>query len=586
MEDTVFMTAKDVRDFIHSYSLSRRQFYESSSILTQLINELYQEASNFETIELDAYKVFGVTSLNELQQKVDEINNSQLLYFSNEYLSQSGTALAKNLGTDVVTNIFRGMEEYLKSDEIIGPVLNSLQNYTDEEVRQIATERLAELINAKENRTGTRSSRQIESKSTIKGLRPAVANLIKFIEDPSVTEAVTLTDAYRKHFSLLLNLSDVYKTGSSWTLKYDNDSVIDNLTGAIPLSYYPYYQLTEKQKTIAKDYTKGEGQKVWENFVDHLLSVAGMQGEDQAYKILGQLGPAPFIKEDLNGIKGILGEVQMLFIAIKLTKGKNVELIAAGPLRNKLQGNVELGTDVLLNGTLGIQVKNYSIHNSVYQLSKTGMTWNYLQSKFEDNLTSIEKFYAIYSYNLPTRKRKFQTEAFPEYDAFYENVLKSKTSSYHVATEAFFASNLDKFLTLSEAYDLIYTGADGEISKTGNYTNVFYFFGGKTLVPVSYILRLLAYRIELLLDELKHSDINALGAFFLTSSYKGPVWPNPESEWTDQSGSIKSKKGFHLPTASSHTIDEVLNGMLFNMRLNLKLEDLNLEGGGPIKFAK
>ena len=582
MADTVFMTAKQVRDFIHSYSLSRRQLNKSSSILQQLIKDLTDEIHDYENIEKEAYKFFGVNDLQSLQVLVDEVNNSQLMYFSNEYINASGTALARNLGSDVVTNILRGMESYLISDDILKPILNELTDETFDMVANNLVIKLAERIN--ENQKDIRR-RGIDIKSTKRGLRPSVATLLKFIQDPQTSEALTLTDAYRKHFQLLLNNSQVYETGSTWELKYNNNNVVNKVTNVVPLSYYPYYQLTPEQEKIAENLSDENGVKVWNNFVDHLITVAGMQNEPRARQVLDQLGPRPFIKRELNGVKGILGEVQMLFIAIKLTKGKNVNLIAAGPLRNKLsKNNAELGTDVLLTDTLGVQVKNYSIHNSVYQLSKTGLTWKYLQEQLDDNLTSIGKFYAVYSYNLPTKKRKYKTTAFSEYQDFYINALKQKTSSYHVATQAFFAANIDKFLTFDEAYELIYGGTDGEITKNGSYHNAFYFFGGKTLVPVSYILRLLKYRIQKLLDELYNRDLEALSTFSLTSSYSGPVWPDPESAWRAQSIPLVSTKGFHLPIMSSYTVDEVLSGMHFNIRLNLKLEDLGLETGGPIKF--
>ena len=579
--DTVFMTAKEVRDFIHSYSLSRRRFNDSSSILNQLINDLTDEAKTFKDKEEEAYNLFGVKNLQQLQKRVDEVNNSQLMYFANEYLSASGTALSRNLGSDVVTNILRGMEEYLVSDETLSPILEELSSKTLDQVLDNLVEELAKRIG--DNKKDSRR-RGIDTKSNVRGLRPAVATLLKFIQDKQSNEALTLTDAYRKHFQLLLNNTKVYETGSTWELKYQQDQTTNEITNIIPLSYYPYYQLTEEQIDIATNLNNKNGAAVWENFTDHLLTVAGMQNEPQAKEILEQLGPKAFIKSDLNGVKGILGEVQMIFIVIKLTKGKNVDLIAAGPLRNKLTKNkAELGADVLLNDTLGIQVKNYAIHNSVYQLSKTGKSWEYLKNSLNSDITSIGKFYAAYSYNVPTSKQKYQTEAFPEYKDFYDNALRKKTNSYHVATQAFFAANIDKFLTFDEAYDLIYDGTDGEIKK-GDYNNVFYFLGGKTLVPVSYILRLLKYRIKKLLDELSKGKIEALGAFSLTSSYSGPVWPEPEDQWRAQSISSISKKGYHLPTMSAYTIDDILNKMHFNIRLNLKLEDLGLNIGGPLEF--
>ena len=596
--DTVFMTMEEVRRFIHRYKLSRNQFNSSTSILAQLIKDLDQEAKDYEVIEKKAYDLFGVTSIKELQDKVDEVNRSGLLQFSNEYIQKSGTALSRSLGEDTTNNIFLGMEKYLFSDETLKPILENIINNASDTVIDEALDQIINKLSLeiKSNKKDKRR-KGIDTKSEDRGLRPAVKDIIHFIQDHKTIDSIKLTDAYRKHFTLLLGKKVSDKGKSTWNLSYDpNDEVIDELETVIPFSYYPYYCLTEKQEKEARNLSTKKSRLVWEQFVEHLVTVAGIKDDPRAYQVLDWLTPSAFIKKDYNGVKGILGEVQMLFIAIKLTN-KKVQILGSGPLANlKTKNKAELGTDVLLNSTLGIQVKNYTMHNSVYQLSKTGLSWDYIQSKIgrsDNTLIAIGNFYSTYSYNIPTTEKKFKTESFSEYQNMYKNAFATKGNSLWSSTQSFFAANLDKFLTLSEAYDVVFSGVtDSEKHELMDrrYDNAFYFFGGKTLIPTSYILRLLSQRIQIVLQALfQEEKTSGLEAFYMTSSYTGQVWPHPEGDWLAQSIGKTAKYGrggrnlMHLPIKSSYTINQVLNDISFNMRLNLKLEDLNLENGGPLR---
>lgn len=557
MSGSVFMRAKDVGKMITNYQLTRKGFQRGYEIFSDLIKDLENKEKTYKEIEKQAYAIFKVNDLPELQHKIDIINNSNLIKFANLAIRQSAPDFMSSQVTP--QNLYEALNNYIldkaqaSAEEI---TIKNLDNIIEES--GIIDTLIKEIKSLREKGgAGVSKSGGVQRGRLTKQLVSGLSQYLKNPNDVKVLESQT----YRKELTVLFKSQGYLKSNSTWEISYDSDEVND-IIDVLPLSYYPYYDLTPEQAKKAK-----KDENVWRNFKQHIANVVN-DPSIPVDNIMDMLNPSAFIKYSLNDVIGVFGELQMLFIVYKLTGDLNFK--ATGPINNLKKPNLpELGADVLLHDTIGIQVKNYRPRGpQVYQLRKT-FKWDYIQEALENdpNLEKIGDYYSAVCYNKPVKN------ATRQYKQLYD-VMGRKSGGLNVSTEAYFASNIDKFITFSEAYDFLY-GEDMEgqngIRYIGDYKNAFYFFGAKTLVPVSYIIRLIIARIKRFYKLLEGKEREALQSFYFTYSYRGDVWSREEA------AKVLRKENPEAPRAQK----TILDGINFALTLNLKIEDLKLESGGP-----
>lgn len=573
----VFATAEEVGKFVKDYALSRSGFRSHPGIFEEILSFLRQKQREYESAEAQMYDIFGVSGLKELQARVEEINSSALIKFSNEYLRKSSSELSHILQEVSNKELIQATAKYLNENVLTRSEQDNIslpQNTAEVVAEGLIEDKLLPLL--KESRKVSNSIYSSRHKTERiqkgKGYKILARNIAEYLKNPYTQQQFKMSKAYKGDLTAFLTAANYLPDHSTFTMEIPS-SEVEKITDSVlgnRLNYYPYFMLSNQQMEEA---VNGEqGKKVWQQFKNHIIEVSGMDA-GIANNILDQLGVEAFFQRSVNGVIGILGEVQMLFIVSKLTHGRQVEMIASGPLQNLLKTEKpELGTDVLLNKTLGIQVKNYSfINNSLFQMRKD-FKWGYFEKVLADSpyLLEMGKFYGAVCYNqvvdksIPARFGKEAVDQWERYNALYNKRLNRKSGDLNVVTQGYLMANIDRFLTFQEAYEIIYDSPElqATINQGATYKNAFYFFGGTTVVPVSYIIRLLINRFEKLLRELQGKNNEALHTFYVTSSYNNDLT-------------------YTFGGDNNDSLTNVLSGANFNLTLNLKIDDLRLDSGGP-----
>ena len=520
-KNTVFLTASDVRLFIHDYSFSRIGYRTYPEVFEELRHELVQLAKNFADEEEKFYEAFGKKSLKELQQEIDKINKSGLYQFANNYLTAADSSLKTIVKKTYDQSLYDGMIELLSSD--IPDIKNITDEMTNEQLELIEAEcvnKLRLLIEQgrKEQNQGGKGPIKVRGQKEKTGIYILAKNLISYLKDRNLQHDFSISPAYKKTIKLILKKNKIDVYNSSWEMIYQNPEEITD--AVIPFNYYPYFHLTPEEAAYA-DNTK---LPQWHNFVEHVKQVANLEDPSIVDAVMKAMGPKAFIKSDINGVVGILGELQMFLITAALRGGVNNAIFTA-PLRESKTGQ-ELSTDLLVKG-YGIQVKNYKEHNRVYSLSKSYKSWETIESKLQNdgNLQEIGKFLATQSYNKvidPILAK--DKDGWESYNALYQNTMAPRRGSATVGTQAYFMAHAGDFFSFEEAKQLV-TG-NLEIDE---HKNLFYMFGGTTLVPTSYIIRLLCNRIDQILKMFQATkDRESLNVFSFTNSYKSDIVWNYE----------------------------------------------------------
>ena len=122
---------------------------------------------------------------------------------------------------------------------------------------------------------------------------------------------------------------------------------------------------------------------------------------------------------------------------------------------------------------------------------------------------------------------------------------------------------MDKFLSLEESYELL-SGDMKDLYTKGDYTNAFYIFGGRDIIPIRVIFELLLKRIDELEKAIAWKQSGKTDNFFVKYNYNGTVWPVDVTK--DQDANYSTDK----------TIQSVLDDLKIELKLNIWLSDLNI----------
>lgn len=558
VNSSVFITSREVIDFVNSFSLSRSGYQNHAQIFEDLLRQLRAQQNLFSEKEREAYNIFGVDGVKGLQEAFDQLNKSGLINFSSNYLTKIGGLLSK----------FGKRSDFEVTDIIAQKIAASpeLREMSEEQSVEFIVQKLTEIIKEQRNlRSKTKTGRAYVKTNNLNFKNLAAQIYAQMKKQGS--SSFEIPKAYKKDLTAYVQEVAPRKEGFAWEMSIADVPILDKQAGE--LSYYPYYGLTEEQKVEALK----RGEK-WGVFKSHIAAVAHMtEGEDRFIvdSVLDALGPAAFIKPegDFNGVKGILGEVQAALIIQKLTKGKHT-VLPSGRLRNEAKTNrPELGADVLIDGITGIQVKNYSGFltkegNKGYHLMHDPISWKTVEKeRFKGkDLTELGTFIAAKCYNIPLKSPvpKDYEKTLPAYKKFYTNRIDNKSGSINLAINSYLAANLDKFITVDEEYRMITQDLNSNIQSTirGEYWNVFFIFSGETIVPTSRIYGALINRVEELYRALSGRGAGSTINFTSSLSYRGPVWHIPETK---------------EPYPS---LDTVLSDVFLRTQLNIYLPDLDL----------
>lgn len=552
MSNQVFLWAADVYHFIKNYAFSRGGVKNYPDVFNQMLSDLEAMESHYLVAEKQAYDMFQVSGLKELQQKIDLLNQSSLMSFSANVFNLS--SLSKQFKTITATDIQQALIKYINDNP--GSVV---QDAANDKVLEVTDQLLNQLKNYMDVARQNRSSNQKEVKKHY--LKIELQKILNYI--PKGSSNLKISSTYRKDLIGFLQEKSNSLMQSTWEMEVpiDNPNSTNDVVG---FSYYPYYGLTEEEVKIALNLNSEQGRVTWEQFKSYICNFVGnILSPVKINSMLDWLGPKAFIVYDKSGVQGILGELQMIFMSLVLT---NSDVLPSGNLRNALAKNhAQLGTDILLGPNLGIQVKNYSTFHGGYWLKKT-LAWETLEEKITSmSLQSIKEYLATVSFNKPYTRGQTAISNDPhlqEYINFYDNMISAKKGSLNSSLNSFFATQAAFLFGWSDLYQLM--NADGQLlmETQETYDQAFYIFGGKTIVPISKIVHLLKIRVEKLITELSNGLKATRGNFFVGQIYSGPTW-----SWDAQA------QGSKYPL----TIDDVMKHLNLKFSLNVYLDDLGLD---------
>lgn len=429
---------------------------QNQALIQSRIDDLSSMKRDAINAEERAYKMFkGVNNIEDLQKKIDDINNN-LIGFSNAALRKM--PLYKRLENTTYEEMETALlQTILGSEEV--------QEIIDEDAYQkidAFVEEFAEFVSK------TQKGKKIQ-KSHLKSLIVQDVN-----EEKTLRIKNRRLKGYQKNLQIMLKKTPKSTYSTKLTIYTD----LPEEEWGNNINYYPYAYLTEKQKQQAKDIGGVKRAKtIWEDFVRRLAGCAGKYNNEAEKIISTKFKPEDFFVESQAQFVGILGEVQTTIILAVLV-GDTSKVSFFG---NDLENSKKIGVDVAL-GNVGFQVKNYNIEPwEGIQLRETITMQNFLNKMLNASVSSeiinnLGTFYALRAYHVQA------TEEFAD--------TRQKIEQLSANISAWLQSYSTAFLPLDTFH---VRGLD--------LSNIFYFIGGKRIVPISYIISLYIDYLERLKGE-------------------------------------------------------------------------------------
>lgn len=410
--------------------------------------------------ESQAYIKLGVSSLEELQTKLDVANAEGLWYLSNKALNKMPLIHdIKKAGFVSVVAIRKAIEEefliyiqkqgYKSFNELGFELFTKEFQKFEREILGIKRGTIYGGI-----RKGSRSG-----KDTILGV---IFNEIK--------------GKRKKDLGARLKISSTSSSQSDFGYQEQMQIEIDQQR-ITQLRFYPYYGLNSKDPEEAAEII--QDQTLWQTFVTEVSNCAGSFAPYVKSSMLS-MGKQAFIDTgaSYSDIIGILGELQAMAFLQYLGANQALAPRFLGHAVDK--NNRKVGVDIMLEG-VGFQIKNYHTYGSRagqdegFQLSNS-----YKLSNFLDIVSAaphiaalaqdLELFYAISAYHI----------------AVHENFHNIRSWIDHVQTDQLpnlYHSAIAELLPIKQI-----SWIDQNLQQQGVATNAFYIVGGERILPVSKIL--------------------------------------------------------------------------------------------------
>lgn len=559
----VCIDAPSVIKFINSFSVSRDSFQSGggNSALDNAEQKLRNEAANSKVKELEVLHKFRVNNINQLQSKIDEVVNNYSAFKSGA-ISKSMKDFAEKYDTavsnkDLTDAIIKDIEQRSQENNELSEALKDLTS-------EAAIQAIAEILSK-----AVTTSREGKGKQTrsfyLKEYAQQIGNYMK-----DKKQAAKFSQSYKKDLAMYFVFQgDDSKGSSTWNIRVE----LEKNPSSGNLSFYPYYNLSIEEQTQAKN-----DNVTWSNFVNNLSSVISDPGSTYIKRALSFYSPADFFCSDMNSVIGILGEVQGLAILLNLMPD-NTNFMAVGNKLNELKENrPKLGADILLNEEFGIQVKNYKGFPLEGGSKGFWLQKDFTATEIINRLTNsaikydLGSYIAITQYNQPITQNKENTqfydkESVDKYSEYYDSLL-AKRGSVYTTIKALIAGDITQFWTFTEQYKILMEDVDKSLE--GDYTNVFWFFGGEKLVASSQILTLLADRIKELKERLSGKDQAILNNFFTTYHYNDKLTWYPIDK--------RQEDGKTILVGPERSAQDILDKINVTLKLNIFLDDIkNIE---------
>ena len=506
---------EEIGNFL-SKSIAPMLDFKDNTYIKQKISDLVVLRNEAVRLEKEAYKRLRVADLDHLQDKLDQLNKAGLDFLGNKVI-KSMPAYAQTQG-------------YITAEAVSERLNEEFQKYMDDKGETIigkSVEEIGKNIGDYLYESGDKRRR----------------NIVEDIDAATGKILFSFSSAQRREL------------GKFYGLKKTSATVMDNkaeitieLGGRKVLNYYPYFDLSEEEKAIARqDY------ETWQRFkkaVQDCITDTGyirhIVGE-----MMDHMGLDAFLDSggSSNDVLGIFGELQGMIILRYLTGEKKKQQFLGHVLDEK---NRKIGVDLALN-EIGFQVKNYNTLKTsggeVFNLSGNYTLKNFLNVidvKFgnEDKTTELNNFYTISAYHTIAKKRTSFSTTRLEID----RMEKELPQLYHGA--------------IAEMLPLKEIGlSDGKTTR-----NVFYLVGGHRILPVSAILTMYINYLDKL-SNLGSEDVKKM--LTVRKDYDGDTYKNYMKNHASFNGyntiAKNIKMHFNVRTNIDRAIQEVLRDESFEI---------------------
>lgn len=431
----------EIKDFL-SQKIDPLISRDQGAYIDKMKNQLMQLREESLRLEQQAYSLFMVKNIEQLQEKLDIINKSGLMFFSNRVLARLPAIKETKEGTISKEVVRKAVDE-------------TFQNYLEQQgihdIDAITEKELNALFNKMSKESG----------------RGARYKFITKIETEGISKII-----YNISGSVKRSLAKEY--GITVKTHYDNDSIIveyndQNEAVSAKLKSYPYFALNQEQQKDAM-----HNVELWNKFKLALRSCVSEPALQYTIEeAMVQMGLESFVSTggSYQDIVGILGELQGMVILKYLTK-QNSKAEFLGHVLD--EGGKKIGIDLALEG-IGFQVKNYAT----------------IQTNTGDEVLNLGKDYTLKGFLNVVERALYDQEARPALEQFYA------ISAYHLTADKDFKETRERLDALqNEELPRLYHGAVADLLPLKslnlldgrNMRNVFYLIGGTKVLPVSAIL--------------------------------------------------------------------------------------------------
>ena len=483
--------------------------------------ELIGIQNAFYALEQQAYGKMGVTNLQQLQIKVDEINASGLGSLSAKASSAFQVVKDASVAGYSEEEISQAISQFFSEGKFLdGSSVPGMTQTLQDWTLETAFESLASGIQSQRNMRMTKSAKvsvsSLKSKFTIDG---------KNVKMNGKNSKKAL-GGYKKDIVCFLGL----QSHTPQSLQFEITAQTQETKQNNNLNYYPYFvsgtPLSQEQLN---------DKSVWSIFKQKIKNLAPAYSA-QIEQVMEEMQPPAFIASNANEIKGILGELQMLVILTVL--GNGAKATYTGDMRNKLRNNAKIGIDALL-GDIGFQVKNYSGYFAGDQVQGINLSHNWTLDYFLDKIeelpiTEIGTFYALKSYHTQT-------------DPSFGDVI-SNFGAIEAGLKKTYLGFIDRFFSFQEEV------AMGENLQSITMRNLFWFVSGKYIIPTSRIIGAYIKRINAVIKQTQGNS-----GLAVNSSYNGPTYKDY----------VKDNKNKEMPS-----LEEIQNQIHMKITLNLHFPNL------------
>lgn len=487
--------------------------------ITSAIAKLKAQASASEAKENEAYLKFGVSSLRQMQQKLDELNANGLLNLSNKALQRfPAIQKAKADSQGAFVSAAQLKEQVTKEFETFffehyGERLGEAVGITEESVAVF----MREFFSDKKIKTGKNIKFSFKKKDGL---------LIPVFKKFTKAQKRDLTQAF-------ITEESIGETASGWQ---DTLTVRMNIDNNLVVGQYPYYNLTPEEQQVAIG-----DQVIWHQFVKAVGQCVTPNVSSIVEGAMREMGVAAFVSagKSYGDIVGIFGELQALSF-LKSFGGQAANTRFLGHTTNA-QGQ-KIGIDMALED-IGFQVKNYNTYGQRNLNEGINLRGTYKLDTFLDLFSSnlslqggkddLEQFYAVSAFHVAINEEFKPVEK-------WMNTLKTQNlpNLYNTA--------IAELIPIKQI-----SWVENEVNTIG--TNYFYIIGGTRILPVSKILNLYVKFLEDLNQQLYNRRLISSHV----TEYSGPTYKQYSAD----------PEGFNFAGYES-----IANGLSVNYTINLNID--------------